>query len=137
MPAVVANGPGVPMVPRGRGTNVGTLPVSTNNVVQFTVSQLHNNPNGFDEVCIFTVGGTVTTPVLEVSIDGGVSWAQIVPPTSASSASTFNAAQNAATTDTAVSSATGYSVAGLSGLALFRFGAAVTVAPAVVWIANA
>jgi hypothetical protein len=137
MAAVIANGPGVPMVPRGRGTNIGTLPVSTNNVVQFTVSQLCGNPNGFDEVCIFTVGGTVGTPVLEVSIDGGTTWAQIVQPTAASSAATFSAAQNAATTDTAVSSATGYSIAGLSGLALFRFNAAVTVAPAVVWVANA
>jgi hypothetical protein len=135
MAAVVANGPGVPMVPRGKGVNIGTLPVSTNNVVQFTVSQLVGNPNGFDSLAIFTVGGTVSTPVLEVSIDGGSTWAQVVAPTNASSATTYNAAANAATGDTAVSSATGYTIAGLQGLALFRFNAAVTVAPAAVWVA--
>src|SRR6267378_290223 len=125
MAAVIANGPGTPMVPRGRGTNVGTLPVSTNNAVQFTVSQLTGTTNGFDSLVIFTVGGAVTTPVLEVSIDGGVTWAQVVAPTNAS----------AATGDTAVSSANGYTIAGLQGLGLFRFNAAVATAPAVVWVA--
>ena len=137
MAAVIANGPGIPTVTRGRAQNIGTLPVSTNNAVEFTISQLMASPNGFDEVVIFTVGGTVTTPVLEVSIDGGTTWAQVVAPTNASSASTFNAAANAATGDAAVSSANGYSVAGLSGLGRFRFNAAVTVAPAVVWVACA
>src|SRR6266404_9785030 len=95
MAAVIANGPGTPMVPRGRGTNVGALPVSTNNAVQFTVSQLTGTTNGFDSLVIFTVGGAVTTPVLEVSIDSGVTWAQVVATTNASSATTFTAAANA------------------------------------------
>lgn len=136
MASVIANGPGTPMLTRGKGTNVGTLPINASTTaVQFTVSQLANNPNGFDSLIIFTVGGTVNTPVLEVSIDGGSTWATVVAPTNASSATTFTAGAFAG--DTAVSSANGYTIAGLSGLALFRWGAAVTVAPAVVWAAIA
>jgi hypothetical protein len=132
MASVIANGPGVPMVTRGKGTNLGTLPVNASTtVVQFTVSSNASNPNGFDELVMFTVGGTITTPVLEVSIDGGVTWATVVAPTNASSATTFTA--TAFGGDTAVSSATGYTIAGLSGYALFRFGAAVTVGSTVVW----
>jgi hypothetical protein len=134
MASVVANGPGTPMVTRGRAANVGTLPINASTtVVQFAVSQLASNPNGFDELVIFTVGGTVATPILEVSIDGGNSWATVVAPTSASSAATFT--NSAFGGDTAVSSATGYSIAGLSGLGLFRFGGAVSVAPSAVWVA--
>jgi hypothetical protein len=134
MASVIANGPGTPMVTRGKGTNVGTLPINASTTaVQFTVSSNANNPNGFDELIIFCVGGTVATPVLECSIDGGVSWASIVAPTNASSAVTFTTATFAG--DTAVANANGYTIAGLSGLALFRFGAAVTVAPTVVWAA--
>jgi hypothetical protein len=134
MASVIANGPGTPMVTRGKGTNIGTLPVNASTTaVQFTVSSNANNPNGFDELIIFCVGGTVATPVLECSIDGGVSWASIVAPTNASSAVTFTIATFAG--DTAVASANGYTIAGLSGLALFRFGAAVTVGSTVVWAA--
>lgn len=134
MASVIANGPGVPMVRRGAGNNVGTLPVNASTtVVQFTVSQLVGNPNGFDSLCIFTAGGTVTGPILEVSIDGGVTWATVVAPTNASSATTFTNSTFGG--DAAVSSATGYTIAGIQGLGLFRWGAAVTVAPATVWIA--
>jgi hypothetical protein len=136
MAAIVANGPGTPLITRGKPVNVGTIPVSTAGAVQFTVSQLANNPNGFDEVVIFTVGGTVTLPILEVSIDGGATWAGVVQPTTASSCATFSTAA-LATGDTVVSSATGYTIAGLSGLGLFRFNASVAGAPTVVWIAIA
>lgn len=136
MASVIANGPGTPMVTRGKPVLVGTLPVNASTTaVQFTVSQLTGNPNGFDEVIIFCAGGTVGTPILEVSIDGGTTWATVTPPTSASSAVTFTAAGFAG--DTAVASANGYTIAGLSGLGLFRFGAAVTVAPTNVWVALA
>ena len=134
MASIIANGPGTPMVTRGKATNVGTLPVNASTTaVQFTVSQLVGNPNGFDSLVIFTVGGAVTTPVLEVSIDGGTTWAGVVAPTNASSATTFNTTTFGG--DTAVSSATGYTIAGIQGLGLFRFGAAVATAPAVVWVA--
>lgn len=133
MASVIANGPGTPMVTRGKGTNIGTLPVNASTTaVQFTVSNNTNNPNGFDELVIFCVGGTVGTPVLECSIDGGVTWASVVAPTNASSAATFTAAGFAG--DTAVASANGYTIAGLSGYALFRFGAAVTVGSTAVWV---
>lgn len=136
MAAIIANGPGVPMVPRGHAFNIGTLPVNASTTaVQFTISALPAGTNGFDEVVIFCAGGTVGTPVLEVSLDGGTTWATITPPTSASSAVTFTAAGFGG--DTAVASANGYTVAGLSGLGLFRFGAAVTVAPTAVWVACA
>lgn len=134
MASIIANGPGTPMVPRGKGVNIGTLPINASTTaVQFTVSQLVGNPNGFDSLIVFTTGGTITTPVLEVSIDGGLTWATVVAPTNASSASTFTAAAFAG--DTAVTSAIGYTISGLQGLGLFRWGAAVTVAPAVVWVA--
>jgi hypothetical protein len=136
MAAVIVNGPGTPMVTRGKAAKLGTLPISTTNAVQFTVSQLANNPNGFDEVVIFTVGGTVTVPVLEVSIDGGTTWATVAPPTTASSCATFTTGA-LATGDTVVSSASGFTIAGLSGLGLFRFNAAVAAAPADVWVAIA
>src|SRR5579864_2273134 len=134
MASIIANGPGTPMVRRGAGINIGILPVNASTTaVQFTVSQLVGTQNGFDSLVIFTVGGTVGTPVLEVSIDGGATWATVVAPTNASSATTFTAAAFAG--DTAVSSAQGYTIAGLQGLGLFRWGAAVTVAPATVWVA--
>lgn len=136
MASIIANGPGTPMVTRGKPVNLGTIPVSGGTTaVQFTVSALATNPNGFDELVIFCVGGTVGTPVLEVSIDGGTSWATVVAPTSASSCATFTAAAYAG--DTAVASANGYTIAGLSGLGLFRFGATVTVASTAVWAAIA
>ena len=136
MAAVIANGPGTPMITRGKPVKVGTLPINASTTaVQFTVSQLVGNPNGFDTLVIFCVGGTINTPVLECSIDGGVTWATVVAPTNASSSTTFTAAGFAG--DTAVSSANGYTIAGLQGLALFRFGAAVTVATSDVWVAIA
>lgn len=136
MPATVVNGPGTPLITRGKPVKVGTLPISTTDAVQFTVSQLVGNPNGFDTLTIFTVGGTVTAPILEVSIDGGNTWAGVVAPTNASSSTTFSTAA-LATGDTVVSSANGYTIAGLQGLGLFRFNAAVAAAPADVWIAIA
>jgi hypothetical protein len=136
MASIIANGPGTPMIPRGKPVNVGTLPVNASTTaVQFTVSNLVGNPNGFDTLVIFTVGGTVGTPVLECSIDGGATWATVVAPTNASSSTTFT--NSAFGGDTAVSSAQGYTIAGLQGYALFRWGAAVTVAPTAVWIAIA
>jgi|SRR5215471_14733081 len=134
MASIIANGPGTPVIQRNKATNVGTLPVNASTTaVQFTVTGLTGTPNGFDTLVIFCVGGTVGTPVLEVSIDGGITWATVVAPTNASSSTTFTAAGFAG--DTAVSSANGYTIAGLQGYGLFRFGAAVSVAPTVVWIA--
>src|SRR6266851_2760576 len=122
MASVIANGPGTPMVRRGAGQLIGTLPVNASTTaVQFAVSQLVGNPNGFDTLVIFTVGGTVGTPILEVSIDGGVTWATVTAPTNASSSTNFT--NTAFGGDTAVSSATGYTIAGLQGLGLFRWGA--------------
>ena len=136
MASIIANGPGTPFVTRGKPALIGTLPVNASTTaVQFTVSALANNPNGFDELVIFCTGGTVGTPVLEVSIDGGNSWATCTPPTNASSVCIFTNAAFAG--DTPVASANGYTIAGLSGLGLFRFGAAVTVAPTAVWVAIA
>lgn len=136
MAATVVNGPGTPMVTRGKPVLIGTLPVSTTDAVQFTVSQLVGNPNGFDTLVIFTVGGTVTLPVLEVSIDGGATWASVVAPTNASSSTTFSNSA-LATGDTVVSSANGYTIAGLQGLGLFRFNASVAGSSAAVWLAIA
>jgi hypothetical protein len=136
MASIIANGPGTPMVTRGKGTNLGTLAINAGTTaVQFTVSQLANNPNGFDQLTIFTVGGTIAGPILEVSIDGGNTWATIVAPTNASSATTYTA--TAFGGDVAVSSANGYTIASLSGLGLFRWGATVTVGSTVVWAAIA
>jgi len=138
MASVIANGPGVPMVRRGAGQNIGTLPTNASTtVVQFTVSALVGNPNGFDTLVIFTVGGTITasSQVLEVSIDGGNTWAAVVAPTNASSSTTFSTTVFGG--DTAVTSALGYTIAGLQGLGLFRFGAAITAGSAVVWAAMA
>lgn len=120
MASTVTNGPGVPMVPRGKGTKIGAI-TATGQVVQFTVSQLVGNPNGFDSLAIFTDGNlSATTPILEVSIDGGSTWAGVVAPTNASSATTYNT--TTLNSDTAVSSANGYTIAGIQGLGLFRFG---------------
>jgi len=136
MASIIANGPGIPVIPRSKPLNIGTLPINASTTaVQFTVSNLIGSPNGFDTLVVFTVGGTINTPVLECSIDGGVTWATVVAPTNASSSTTFTA--TAFGGDTAVSSATGYTIAGLQGYAVFRWGAAVTVAPAAVWIALA
>ena len=136
MASIIANGPGTPLVTRGKGTKVGTLPVNASTTaVQFTVSQLVGNPNGFDNLLIFCVGGTVTTPVLEVSIDGGATWATVSAPGASSSATPVTNSTFA--TDPAVSSANSYIIGGLSGLGLFRFGAAITVAPSDVWVAIA
>lgn len=131
MASTVVNGPSTPMIPRGKGVNLGTLPVGTTNAVQFTISQLHDTQNGFDNIIIITVGGTVGTPILEVSIDGGVTWAAVT----AAGASTSGTQLTTSTfaSDTAASSANSYLVSGLQGLGLFRFGAAITVAPAVIW----
>jgi len=133
MASVIQNGPGIPTITRGKPTKIATLPINASTTaVQFTVSHLVGNPNGFDTLIIFTVGGTVTTPILECSIDGGTTWAQIVAPTNASSSTTFNTTTFGG--DTAVSSANGYTIAGLQGYAIFRWGAAVAAATADVWI---
>ena len=137
MASSIANGPGVPMVTRGRGTNIGTLPVNASTtVVQFTVSQLNACPNGLDGISIVTAGGTVGTPVLEASIDGGVTWFSILVSSGGSSSMPVESTTTFGG-DTASSSANSYAITSLSGLTLFRFGAAVTVAPAVVWVASA
>lgn len=135
MASIIANGPGTPMVPRGRGVPLGTLPVNASTTaVQFTVSQLVGNPNGFDDLLIFTVGGTVGTPILEGSIDGGVSWFSIAV-SGPNSSATQVAITGTFGGDPAVSSANSYIIAGLQGLTLFRWGAAVSVAPTAVWAA--
>ena len=134
MASVIVNGPGIPAIQRGKPVPIGTLPVNASTTaVQFTVTRQNLASNGFDTLVIFTVGGTINTPVLECSIDGGATWATVTPPTSASSSTVFTAAAFGG--DTAVSSANGYTIAGLQGLALFRWGAAVTVGSTVVWVA--
>lgn len=136
MASVINNGPGVPMVTRGKGTNIGTLPVNASTTaVAFTISAIHHAPNGFDNIIITTVGGTVNTPVLEASMDGGNTWFSITASGASSSATQVGVTTFAG--DTAVSSATSYIVGGLSGLVVFRWGAAITVAPAAVWVACA
>lgn len=136
MASVIANGPGTPMVPRGRAVNLGTLPINASTTaVQFTVSQLVGNPNGFDDLLIFTVGGTVGTPVLEGSVDGGVTWFGITASGASSSATQVSTTVFGG--DTAVTSANTYIIAGLQGLTLFRWGAAVTIGSTAVWVACA
>lgn len=132
MASNVVNQPGIPSIQRGKPVNLGSLGAAAD-VVQFTVTREESTPNGFDELVIFTTGGA-TTPALEVSIDGGTTWALVVAPTSASSLATFTAA--ASNGDTAVTSATGYSIAGLQGFGIFRFGGR-TAGTAVVWVAIA
>lgn len=136
---LVNNSPGSgnqPMIPRGKPVNVGTIS-GGGQAIQFVVSQLIGNPNGFDSLVIFTTGNlSATGPILEVSIDGGTTWAGVVAPTNASSATTFNV--TTLNSDTAVTTANGYTIAGLQGLGLFRFGfTTFTSGSGAVWVAIA
>lgn len=120
MASTVLNAQAQSLVTRGKPANLATINGSAQ-VVTFQVSQLVGNPNGFDTVVIFTTGNLVATgPILECSLDGGATWMGVIAPTASSSSPTFNT--TTLNSDTAVSTINGYTIAGLQGHGLFRFG---------------
>lgn len=120
MASTVVNTAAQAFVRRGAPAKLGVIN-GAGQVVEFQVSQLVGNPNGFDTLVIWTDGNLVATgPILEASGDARATWLGVVAPTNASSSTTFNV--TTLNSDTAASTANGYTIAGLQGWATFRFG---------------
>jgi len=131
------NPPNSQLLTRGLPKNLGTLSAN-NQAVQFLVSNLRDAPNGTDALTISVnpTGALVAaTFALEGSIDGGLSWFNIIP--SGATAGTNNSTAivgTAAAPDTNVIFAATYNITGLSGATIFRFGnTAFTSGSGAVW----
>lgn len=101
----------VTKLPRGKNTLLGVI-VAANDAVAFTVPEPTRDNQGV--LAIMMVGGTAPTGALEVSLDGGVTWAVITLPTVVTTA----AFGDTATTGTFYP----ITVSGLGSGAIFRFG---------------
>lgn len=136
MASVVANSPNASQtvaITRGKPLALIASLTAAASVAQFSLTQASSSPNGLDVLVIVTVGGTIATPGLEASIDGGATWFGVNPRAANGTAPNFTTA-GAINSDPAVSSANCYDVSGLQSCALFRFGSA-SAFPAAVWVA--
>jgi len=126
MPSTVINKFGQPTkVSRGVPVNLGTL-IAANTAVAFVISTPTFEHQGV--LILQTIGTAGTTPILEGSIDGGATFFVIPILT------TF-AVTGQLTGDTAATSAFAYSVSGLGGGCLFKFGyTGAGVPAAAVWV---
>jgi hypothetical protein len=112
---------------RGRAANLGAI--TSGQVVQFTLPQEDNSPNGLECLTIVVVGGTIATPGLEASIDGATTWFGVAARAAVGTAPNYNL--TTLNSDTAATAANSYDVSSLQAGAVFRFGGA--TAPATVW----
>jgi hypothetical protein len=122
MASVVTNGPGTPLLTRGKPANLGTI--TTGQALQFTLAQENASPNGLDCLTLSCATGTMATMGLEASIDGGTTWFGVAFRSPDFTATVINS-------DTAAVSTHSYDVSGLQAGALFRVGGA--TASSVVW----
>jgi hypothetical protein len=110
--------PLVTKVTRGKSTNLGAI-TAAGDVVAFTISEpVYNSEGG---LIIQTTGGVSLTPVLEVSIDGAVTWFTF-PVVTTVGVFTLFAITGQPGADTAATFAGQYFIGGLGSGAQFRFG---------------
>ena len=121
---IVVNGPApYQALTRGRPVKLGQLTVAVD-CVQFSLVQEMHTPNGLECLTITTdLAGTeaAVTPVLEASIDAGVSWFGVLPRAAEGTAPNYDI-DGQFNSDPAVSSASSYDVSSLQAGATFRFG---------------
>jgi hypothetical protein len=123
MAATIDNGPGVPKLNRGRPVLVGTL-TAVNHAVAFSLGFV--DEFSAKSIVIQVPSGTVTTAVLEVSLDAGATWA-VVPATALT-------LTGQVTGDAAASFGAVYNMQGFGG-ALFHFGVTSgTITSSAVWV---
>jgi hypothetical protein len=119
--ATVAITRGVQLTNTANSRAIASL-TATASVAQFSLVQESSTPDGLEVLVIATSGGTIATPVLTASIDGGLTWFTVSPRAAVGTAPNYTlTAQNG---DTAATSANCYDVSGLQANALFRFGGA-------------
>lgn len=115
---------GTPKLTRGKPYLLGTL-TALNNGVSFTLSMCQEF--SVKKLVIQVPSGTVTTAVLEVSIDGGATW--VILPVSQALTITGQLTGDAAASFGAV-----YEVSGFGSGALFHFGVTSgTITSSTVW----
>jgi hypothetical protein len=136
MASVIANIPNpslpTPALHRGKLLNPIASLTAAASVAQFSLTQESSTPDGLEVLVIATSGGTIATPVLTCSIDGGLTWFTVLPRAAVGTSPNYTlAGQNA---DPAATSANCYDVSGLQSSGLFRFGGA-SAFPVAVWVA--
>jgi hypothetical protein len=99
---------------RGKSTLLGTI-ASLSSVVQFNIPEPTRDNQGF--LIVQSVGTAGTTPTLEGSLDGGVTWFVM-----STSATVVLNTTGLVTGDNAAATADAYQVSGMGAGCLFRFG---------------
>lgn len=128
MPITPNNAPNIPALTRGKPAKIGTL-TAINQAVQWSVPEPSRDHQGFMVIQVPTGATGTVTAILEVSLDGGVTWAGWPVGTQGTTGS------SPLSGDTQASFTANYQIQGMAGAA-FRFGfsGATTVTSADVYV---
>lgn len=125
MPITPNNSPNIIALTRGKPAKLGTL-TATGQAVQWSVPEPSRDHQGF--MIIQVPQGTVTAAILEVSLDGGVTWAGWPVGTQGTTGT------SPLSGDTQAAFTANYQIQGMAGAA-FRFGVATgTITSSDVWV---